>query len=49
MGCNPWGHKESDMTEQLSTHRRGDDAEKVALGMSWGPLTHSLSIGKGNH
>ena len=49
MGCNPWGHKESDMTEQLSTHTRGDDAEKVALGMSWGPLIHSLSIGKGNH
>ena len=20
MGCSPWGHKESDMTEQLSTH-----------------------------
>ena len=19
-GCSPWGHKESDMTEQLSTH-----------------------------
>ena len=21
-GCSPWGHKELDMTEQLSTHRR---------------------------
>ena len=21
VGYNPWGHKESDMTEQLSTHR----------------------------
>ena len=21
-GCNPWGHKESDRTEQLSTHAR---------------------------
>ena len=20
MGCSPWGHKESDMTEQLSMH-----------------------------
>ena len=21
MGCSPWGHKESDTTEQVSTHR----------------------------
>ena len=21
-GCNPWGHKESDMTERLSTHEK---------------------------
>ena len=30
MGCSPWGRKESDMTERLSTHARTIHIDKKA-------------------
>ena len=34
MGCSPWGHKESDMTEQLNTFTFRQD--KGFRGAEWG-------------
>ena len=33
-GYSPWGHKESDMTERLSTHTRKNLKEEVSVHVS---------------
>ena len=33
MGCSPWGHKESDTTERLSTHTH-THTQAITLGMN---------------
>ena len=40
-GCSPWGHKESDTTEQLSTHTQGCRKLRVGWGELYGVATRS--------
>ena len=41
VGCSPWGHKESDTTEQLSTHTQGCRKLRVGWGELYGVATRS--------
>ena len=46
-GYSPWGHKESDTTEQPSVHTRSYKKPNASVGgLLWG--THSVRTGSGN-
>ena len=47
-GCSPWGHKESDMTEQLSTAQLRKWSGRERLGM-FGRRRDYYCLGDGDH